>query len=782
MRIRRSLLAAARALLVIGVLAVPLAWATAAFAATPPVALDDKMVEKMLAADGSYRAKYGTSIAISGDTLVVGSPEQDYKGAAYVYVRSGTSWKLQQKVVHANWTMHENFGIAVDIDGDTMVVASCDFDRYQAGAYVFTRSGNVWTERAALPRQATQQLFGYEVAISGGTIAMGSDVDDYRGAVFVYTGSGSSWALQQKVTPATRIVDADFGDSIGLEGDTLMVGAPAEREHTGRVYVFTRSGRTWSQQAALGATDAAKQRDFGADVALEGDTALVGAPWGNSVYAFTRSGGTWTQQAKLRPTGGSVGSFGAAVALSGATAVIGGWDDYAYVFNRAYGVWAQQSMVSLRSGPFTEYGGRSVAIDGGDAFIGVPGDDTKSEDAGCVRYVRVLNEDQGIFVPAPGVLANDTDADGGTLTAQLVSGPRHGALTLAANGAFTYTPDPDWSGTDSFTYQAFDGGLLSGVATVMLTVLPVNDPPAFTPGPDIVVPEDCGPISRAWATGVSSGPLESGSPTFSVASDNPALFSAQPALTPGGVLTFTPAPDAWGSALVTVTLRDASGVTTAAKTFAIDVQSVNDRPVAHDDWFSFRKSLVYAQPVDGVLRNDVDAEGSALTIELLSGPESGSIELSSDGSFVYTPREGFPGYDSFVYRVFDGALYSDAATATIQVVLGSTPPPASDVDTSAPSASSPSTSIGTEDDASGADAGGEPIAQEAPATKTVDSIGGTDETAAASARAGSDPRVAAGAASPAYLLAILATAGGLVLLGLFTAWLRLRRRAEQPGR
>lgn len=208
----------------------------------------------------------------------------------------------------------------------------------------------------------------------------------------------------------------------------------------------------------------------------------------------------------------------------------------------------------------------------------------------------VVNEDGTLTTSAPGVLANDTDADSDPLTAVLVSGPSNGSLVLNSDGGFEYIPAEQFNGTDSFTYQANDGGANSNVVTVTIAVNAVNDVPRFglptNPNPAPVA-EDAGARTiTGYATSILPGPIlatdEAGQVlTFLVTNNNPALFSGQPSIDPlTGDLTFTSAPNAHGSALVTVILSDDGGTanggvdTSAPQTFTITVTSVNDAPTA----------------------------------------------------------------------------------------------------------------------------------------------------------------------------------------------------------
>ncbi|HVX64411.1 MAG TPA: Ig-like domain-containing protein [Pirellulales bacterium] len=183
-----------------------------------------------------------------------------------------------------------------------------------------------------------------------------------------------------------------------------------------------------------------------------------------------------------------------------------------------------------------------------------------------------------------GVLTNDTDVDSSLLTAVLVSGPSHGSVSLNSDGSFTYTPDANFNGIDSFTYKANDGSLDSNIATATIAVNPVNDAPSFTKGGDQAIAEGAGPQSvPGWATNVSAGPPDEASQTldFQVSTNNDALFATAPTIDPAtGTLTYAPAPGALGSATVTVALHDNGGTanggvdTSAPQTFTISISNV----------------------------------------------------------------------------------------------------------------------------------------------------------------------------------------------------------------
>jgi len=268
-------------------------------------------------------------------------------GSAYVFTRSGTTWTEEQKLTASDATTTDRFGFSVAISGDTTVVgASQDDDAGSASgsAYVFTRSGTTWSEQAKLIASDADvgDLFGTSVAVSGGTTVVGAFANDDAGATsgsaYVFTRSGTTWSEQAKLTASDARVDAQFGSSIAVEGDTVVVGAVRDDDggrHSGSAYVFTRSGATWSQQAKLTASEPAIRDFFGNSVSVSGDTVVVGSNLDDdagrdsgSAYVFTRSGTTWSEQAKLAASDATArDQFGNSVSVSGGTVVVGARSD-----------------------------------------------------------------------------------------------------------------------------------------------------------------------------------------------------------------------------------------------------------------------------------------------------------------------------------------------------------------------------------------------------------------------------------------------------------------------
>ena len=291
---------------------------------------------------------FGCSVAISGDTAVVGAegfggPSMSRLGSAYVYVRSDGAWTQQAELTASDGALGDAFGYSVSLSGDTVVIGAPGDASSAGSAYVFIRSGGVWTQQAKLTASGGDpyDFFGGCVSLSGDTVVIGAPGVNfpsiiYTGAAYVFVRSGEDWTQQAELTASDGADDDNFGYSVSLSGETALIGSCsddyASKTNAGSAYVFVRSGSAWTQQAKLVASDAATNDSFGTSVVLSGDTALIGAPYDSnaggtmagSAYVFVRSGVAWSQRAKLTASDpGNNHNFGAAASLADDRAVIG---------------------------------------------------------------------------------------------------------------------------------------------------------------------------------------------------------------------------------------------------------------------------------------------------------------------------------------------------------------------------------------------------------------------------------------------------------------------------
>lgn len=355
----------------------------------------------------------GRSVSLSadGNTLAIGGHLDDNSGgtdagSVYIYVREGTTWTQQTRLQASDAVGGDNFGISVDLssDGNTLAVGA-NFDDNARGTnagsvYVFTRSGTTWTQQTRLQASdgAASDNFGLAVALSadGNTLGVGAYLDDANatdsGSAYVFTRSGTTWSQQTKLQVADGAADDEFGRAVALssDGNTFAVGARWDDNSAGvdagSVYVYTRSGTTWSLQTRLQASDGAANDEFGRSVALssDGNTLAVGA-WvddntggtnAGSAYVFTRSGTTWTQQAKLEASDAAAEDklgIGESMALSldGNTLAVGAYTDdnsggvdagSVYVFTRSGTTWTERTRLQAADATANDTFGISVAL------------------------------------------------------------------------------------------------------------------------------------------------------------------------------------------------------------------------------------------------------------------------------------------------------------------------------------------------------------------------------------------------------------------------------------
>jgi VCBS repeat-containing protein len=271
-------------------------------------------------------------------------------------------------------------------------------------------------------------------------------------------------------------------------------------------------------------------------------------------------------------------------------------------------------------------------------------------------------EDTALTVAAPGVLANDSDPDGNSLSAVPGAGPSHGTLTLNANGSFAYTPDANFDGSDSFTYRASDGTATSNLATVTITVTAVNDAPAAAD--DAYSTAEDTPLTVA-APGVLGNDTDPDSTTLTAAVVTGPSHGTL-TLDANGSFAYTPAANFNGGDSFTYRASDGTTASNLA-TVTITVTAVNDAPVAADDAYTTAEDTTLTVPTPGVLGNDTDPDSTTLTVAVVTGPSHGTLTLDPDGSFTYTPAANYNGPDSFTYQASDGTSTSNLATVRITV-------------------------------------------------------------------------------------------------------------------
>lgn len=363
----------------------------------------------------------GWSVDLYEDTAVIGAPKHDdNKGAAYIYEKPETGWETTYmytaKLTASDGILYDRLGRAVSICEDTILVGAYGDDDGTGSAYIFEKplSGgwvttDVFNAKLTASDGSMEDGFGFAVAIDGNTLVVGALWDnDQAGSAYVFQKPVSGWVSGSetaKLTASNGAAEDDFGITVAISGDTVVIGAPLNYNDRGSAYLYTKPTGDWVTTTEtvqlIGATSDGADW-FGNSVAIENETIVVGAYEDNdergAVYLFTLPGGGWTtatESAKLTASDGAAGDrFGRSVAISGDTILIGmgPWDPRfnqgkAYLFEKPLSGWVSGSESAILTASDGESGdnfGWAVALSGDTAAMGAWGDDDVADDAGAV--------------------------------------------------------------------------------------------------------------------------------------------------------------------------------------------------------------------------------------------------------------------------------------------------------------------------------------------------------------------------------------------------------------
>lgn len=378
-----------------------------------------QLQKKLQANDGASNDYFGRSVAISGDTVIIGAAGDDIgsqpdRGSAYVYRRAGANWFEQAKLVADDGTTADGFGNALAASGDTLFVGAERDDVAgrldQGSVYAFHRTGSIWTQQLRLSSGdgAALDLFGFSIAISADTAIIGAPGQlAGRGGAYIFVRNGGSWAYQAKLVAQDGKSSDYFGRAVAIHDNTVIVGAPGagvtfRSSDEGAAYVYARTGTNWDRQAKLAASNRSQQDAFGSAVALFAETAVIAAVWDDvrdnvdqgSTYVHVRNGASWTQQTQIASSNGEKNeSFGNSISISGDTALIGEYmgdvganrdQGRVFVFVRAKAGWELQATLLAGDGGVDEYFGVSVALSGDLALVGSYADSGANRSQGAV--------------------------------------------------------------------------------------------------------------------------------------------------------------------------------------------------------------------------------------------------------------------------------------------------------------------------------------------------------------------------------------------------------------
>jgi hypothetical protein len=462
---------------------------------------------QLVASGGAVQDYLGYSVAIDGDTMVVGAPFDDIgansaQGSATVFVRSGSTWTQQQQLTMTGGGGGDYFGWSVAISGDTIAVGAkwdtVGANTTQGSAVVFVRNGSTWTQQQQLTMTGGSggDTFGASIAIDGQTIVVGAVEDDVganssQGSAVVFVRDGLIWTQQTMLTASGGATLDLFGASVAIDGDTIVVGATGDdvgaAADQGSVHVFVRSGTVWSPQATLTASGGAAGDLFGNSVAIDGDRLVAGAYQDDvgadsnegSVAVFGRIGAVWTQLQTLTRSGGAAfDSFGRAVDIEGDTIVATassydattlGNQGATLVFVERDAQWNEVAALVSDSAGSGDLAGGGVSLSGDTIAMGIAQSDFGGVyDQGSVALFgnyRVLN---------------DTSNIGYTSLAAAIAGSSAGSRLLVGATAFEGA-----EGIVDASQKRFNFVALEPIAIDASTLMTVATNTAFERSPDV---------------------------------------------------------------------------------------------------------------------------------------------------------------------------------------------------------------------------------------------------------------------------------------------------------
>jgi hypothetical protein len=364
---------------------------------------------KLTASDAGAAAFLGEAIDVSGDRAIVSRLD-----ALYVYELQAGSWVEVAKLLPVGGTPNNQFAHAAAISGDVIVAGAWLDDgaaNDHGAAFVYERdAAGTWNFVTKLTASdaGVADHFGWSIDVDGDSILVGSDEDDLSGfndggSAYVFRRVGGAWLEEAKLVANDPGVGDFFAWSVSIRGDMAACGSLNDDEgasNTGSAYVFRRTGTAWAQESKLVSNDIASNDDFGFDVAVEGDLAVVGA-YGDddlgsnsgSAYVFANSGGVWSQQAKLLADGGAAGqTFGRSVAIDGELVAVGAHQTTVsgdanqgalHLFQRGPSAWSHVLTITASDGDPNDYLGRSIALDSGRFAATAHGDDDGGTSSGA---------------------------------------------------------------------------------------------------------------------------------------------------------------------------------------------------------------------------------------------------------------------------------------------------------------------------------------------------------------------------------------------------------------
>ncbi len=613
--------------------------------------------------DGSAWHCLGDGLIGFVNALVLDGSGNAYLGGTFDYAGEVTA----NHIIRWNGTSWSTLGSGVGNNVNALAMDS-NGNLYAGG--LFTTAGGSPAMYIARWNGSTWSALGTGMNSSVAALAVDSSNNVYAGGQFTTAGgvtvnyvarwNGSAWsALGTGMNSSVFALAVDSSNNVYAGGQFTTAGGVTAN------YVARWNGSAWS---ALGTGTNAYVRALlpvGTDLYAGGSFTQAGgvtvnfiARWNGSAWSALGSGVNASVWALARDASGNIYAGGDFTTASGVTVnYIARWNGSAW---SALG----SGLLNGSSLAIAAYGDNDLYTGGG---FTMAGGKASSYFARWFNTAPVVNDDfyttpeeVALNVPAPGVLGNDSDGENDSLTANVVTPPPVGSLTLNVNGSFLYTPPLDYFGVVTYSYQAADGYGGLGVGIVTITVTNVNDAPVAVD--DSYATEEDVPLV-VTGSGVLANDTDVDLDVLTATVATPPAHGAL-ALNLDGSFVYTPTLNWNGSDSFIYVASD--GELTDTATVHLTVNPANDAPTAADDVYTTTEDTVLLVAAPGVLENDTDVDGDPLAVVLIMPPITGTATLNADGSLVYTPTANWNGLDLLAYMVTDGALTD---TAIVWIVV-----------------------------------------------------------------------------------------------------------------
>jgi len=384
---------------------------------------------KLLADDGAERDNFGNSVSIDSNVAIVGAPENtnengDRSGAAYIFRFDGRKWNQETKLLPSDGIPIERFGFSVSISGNVIIVGALFADGNSQGsgaAYIFRFDGANWRQEAKLVASDGMQsdYFGVSVSIDDDVAIIGADKHNNNrgnpGSAYIFRFDGTIWNQEAKLLASDGNEGLRFGNSVSISSDVAIIGDACDDNgngyNSGSAFIFRFDGMNWTEEAKLLADDGMADDIFGKSVSVSGDVAIVGSlndgndngRFAGSAYIFRFNGANWRQETKLLADEGGTAYalFGNSVSIDSDLAIVGSFlnsnngsdSGAAFVYSFDGSSWTQQTKLLPSDAALGDRFGFSVAIRGNETIVGTLFDDDNGSDSGSAYVFRGLLDD-----------------------------------------------------------------------------------------------------------------------------------------------------------------------------------------------------------------------------------------------------------------------------------------------------------------------------------------------------------------------------------------------------